>query len=327
MTRYSLTLTFFLALTTGTIIGQTYKQLISEADSLYNAKDYKKSNELFQQAFKLGKGNSSDLYNAACTAALAGENDNAFCFLQLAFQNGWTNIYHLKKDADLNGLHADNKWKELVNKMQTKVDSIEANYDKPLQNELLQIFQDDQEIRHEYIAAAKKLGYNNPTVDSLVKIMLYKDSVNLIKVIKILDEKGWVGKDKVGVQANQTIFLVIQHSDLRIQEKYLPMMRNAVKEGNAIGSSLALLEDRIALEQGKKQIYGSQIYRNPETNEYYIAPLDDPENVDKRRTEVGLGLLADYVKQWNIVWNIEKYKLQLPTYEQLQQDMMKKTNK
>jgi len=86
------------------------------------------------------------------------------------------------------------------------------------------------------------------------------------------------------------------------------MMREAVKEGRAYASSLALLEDRLALRQGKKQIYGSQIGFDKETEKYIVQDLEDPDNVDKRRAEVGLPPLADYVKNWNIVWNVAEYK-------------------
>jgi hypothetical protein len=94
------------------------------------------------------------------------------------------------------------------------------------------------------------------------------------------------------------------------------MMREAVKNGKAAGSSLALLEDRVALGQGKRQIYGSQISRDPETQEYYISPLEDPDNVDKRRAEVGLGPLSEYVIHWQIKWDVEKYKKDLPKLEE-----------
>ncbi len=93
------------------------------------------------------------------------------------------------------------------------------------------------------------------------------------------------------------------------------MMRAAVKKGNANASSLALLEDRVALHQGKRQIYGSQIHTDKETPEMYVAPLIDPENVDKRRAEVGLGKLADYVSHWDLVWDIEKHKERIAKIE------------
>jgi hypothetical protein len=110
-----------------------------------------------------------------------------------------------------------------------------------------------------------------------------------------------------------TLFLIIQHADLATQEKYLPMITEAVKIGKANPGDLALLEDRIAIRQGKMQIYGIQIGRDPEDPElYYILPLQDPDNVDKRRTEVGLQPISEYVHQWQIKWNIEQYKKDLP---------------
>lgn len=294
---------------------QEYENLIRQGDSTYFLNNYNKATEFFQRAFKLKKDNPNHLYNGACSAALSGDKKNAFEFLELAFQNGYTNITHLKNDTDLNNLHNEKEWAELLVKMQKKVDEIERDYDKPLQAELLSIYNDDQSIRMEYMNAVNKFGYKNSKVDSLAKKMIYQDSINLIKVTKILDEKGWVGSNKIGGQANQTLFLVIQHSDLKTQEKYLPIMRDAVKKGNASIKALALLEDRIALGQGKKQKYGSQIWRNEKTNEYYVAPLEDPDNVDERRHEVGLNSLSEYAKQWNINWNVEEYKKQLQEIE------------
>ena len=86
------------------------------------------------------------------------------------------------------------------------------------------------------------------------------------------------------------------------------MMKAAVKEGNARPSSLALLEDRVGLGQGKRQVYGSQIGIDQETGEYYVLPLIDPENVDKRRAEVGLGSISQYVGNWDMTWDVEKHK-------------------
>jgi hypothetical protein len=296
--------------------GQSYNDLIKQAFSYYQTKDYKKSLDLYEHAFKIEQINYSDLYNAACSAALAGKTETAFNLLNLSIQKGWTNINHLKEDADLTALHNYKDWKITLKTLQKKVDKIEANYDKPLQKELLQIFKDDQNIRRQYIDSSKIYGYNNSIVDSLANVMIFNDSVDLDKVTKILDTKGWVGKDKVGEKANSTLFLVIQHADIKTQHKYLPMMREAVKKGNASASSLALLEDRVALREGKKQIYGSQIGRNPKTNENYLLPLEDPDNVDRRRTQVGLDSLSDYVKHWNIIWNVEDYKKNLAKYEQ-----------
>lgn len=74
----------------------------------------------------------------------------------------------------------------------------------------------------------------------------------------------------------------------------------------------------MALGEGRKQTYGSQIGFDESTNKYYVLPLEDPDRVDQRRASVGLGSLADYVKRWDIAWDVEAYKKQLPEIEALQ---------
>ena len=93
------------------------------------------------------------------------------------------------------------------------------------------------------------------------------------------------------------------------------MLREAVKKGNAQPAYLAMLEDRVALGKGEKQIYGSQIGHDQKTGEYYVSPLIDPDNVDKRREEVGLGPIQEYISNWGITWDVEEYKKKLPEIE------------
>ena len=92
-------------------------------------------------------------------------------------------------------------------------------------------------------------------------------------------------------------------------------MRQAVKERNAFGSQLALLEDRVLLRQGKHQIYGTQLLRYA-GGDWFLQPLADPDHVDERRREVGLGTMKYYLKNWDMVWDVEEYKKQLPAIEQ-----------
>ncbi len=188
------------------------------------------------------------------------------------------------------------------------------NLNKPLAAELDSIFSDDQDGRQQLDAVQQKYGYDSKEVKALWQSINEKDSVDLVKIKAILDKYGWLGADIVGHKGNQTLFLVIQHADIKVQEQYLPMMREAVKNNKAQPSSLALLEDRVALREGRKQIYGSQIHGGPNgTN--WISPIEDPDNVDKRRAEVGLGPLADYVANWGIKWDVAQYKKDLPEIE------------
>ena len=294
---------------------QDYGTLIKQADIFYNEKNYSESVRLFNQAFSIQKRDPQHLYNAACSAALSGQKNLAFEWLNMAADSGWYNLNHLQSDSDLSSLRDKENWNELISKIQIEVDKIEAKIDKPLRAELLSIFDEDQSIRREFLAARDQYGQDSPKVDSLTNIMIEKDSLNLIAIKHILDTRGWVGPELVGGQANQAIFLVIQHADLATQQKYLPMMREAVQFNNASRSSLALLEDRIALGEGKKQIYGSQIGFDKTTGLSYVLPLIDPLSVDERRAGMDLGPLAEYAKRFGIVWNAEEYVKQLPEIE------------
>lgn len=296
---------------------EKYSELIKGAWNLYKTKDYKQSAEKYSQAFSIlgDKSNTSDRYNAACSWALAKEIDSSFVQLaQIAEKGNYSNYGHITTDSDLDNLHLDKRWREILELVKSNKEKAEANFDKPLVAILDTILEQDQGLRKQIRNVEKKYGRDSNEMKAHWKKIAKKDSINLIKIQKILDERGWLGPDLIGDQGNLTLFLVIQHSDLSIQEKYLPMMRDAASKGNAKPSSLALLEDRVSLRQGNSQIYGSQIYTD-KNGKKYVAPLIDPDNVDKRRAEVGLGTLQDYVSHWNIIWDVEKYKKELPELE------------
>jgi hypothetical protein len=181
-----------------------------------------------------------------------------------------------------------------------------------LSKQLDSIYFTDQNIRLRLDSMEKIYNWQSQEMQLLLKEMMHQDSINLSYVKEILDKYGWLSPEEVGKKANNTLFLVIQHADHLTQVKYLPMMRDAVKKSSASGSSLALLEDRVAIDEGKKQIYGSQLAMYFDSNEYFVLPLEDPDNVDKRRAEVGLQPIAQYLERWGITWNVEKYKKELP---------------
>ena len=298
-----------------------YFRLIKKADSLYTIKDYKNSANTYSDAFKsIGwKGMPNDRYNAACSWAMANMPDSAFFNLErVASKSGYSNYSHIVKDRDLLGLHSDKRWNPLIELVKLNKEKAEANLNKPLVAQLDSIYFDDQNYRLQEQELEDKYGWNSKEVKDIWKIIRVKDSVNLIKIVAILDKYGWLGTDVIGNQGNSTLFLVIQHADLKTQEKYLPMMREAVKNGKAYGSSLALLEDRIEIRNGRKQIYGSQIGMNADTKMHYVSPLIDPDNVNKRRASVGLGTLEEYVKYWGMIWDPEQYKKELPKIEEAQ---------
>ncbi len=313
-------------LVTNFIIGQNmqdYNAFVAKADSLYNVEEYSQSSLEFEKAFDASEGKAfpHDRYNAACSFALSGNSEKAFYHLIYLAEHKlvkYKDYNHITTDTDLNSLHNDERWNKLIELVKANKEEAEKNLDKSLVAILDSIYEEDQKYRAQIDGIEKKYGRDSKEMQKHWGLINQKDKRNVIEIQKILDERGWLGADVIGEKGNTTLFVVIQHASLEIQEKYLPMMRDAVKQGNARAGSLALLEDRVALGKVEKQIYGSQIGRIKETGEYYLLPLIDPDNVNNRRTEVGLGPIEEYIFHWDMSWDVEDYKKKLPDYEALQ---------
>jgi hypothetical protein len=302
-----------------------YTENIRKAWDLYNKKDYLNSAKTYSLAFALngGKGTQDDRYNAACSWALAGNADSAFHYLfGAAEKNNYDNYGHITTDSDLNSLHADPRWPKVLSIVTKNKEKTEANYIKPVVAVLDTVYLDDQKTRKGIVELIQKQGMQSDTVKKRLAEMHYYDSINLLKVQKLLDEYGWLGFDKIGRVGALTIFLVIQHSDLAVQQKYLPMMREAVKNKQAIPANLALLEDRVALREGRKQIYGSQI-GSDSTGKPFLEPIEDPDHVDDRRKAVGLGTLSDYLKQFGLEMDMDKFKKEWKEMEERKKKVTK----
>lgn len=185
--------------------------------------------------------------------------------------------------------------------------AIAAGLDVALMEEFDQIMITDQAQRGEMRGMSEKYGRQSPQMDSLWKLQNFSDSVNTIRISQLIDEKGYPGKSMVGPGHQSTAFLVIQHADLAVQEKYLPIIKEAADAGEIRWSSVALLIDRVRQRQGKKQIYGSQVNQDPETDEYFFGPIEEPYKVDSIRNSVGLGPLSNYAQNWNFAYDPDKH--------------------
>ncbi|MEJ8801041.1 DUF6624 domain-containing protein [Pontibacter sp. H249] len=275
-------------------------QTTTNAFAKYEAKEYKTSGEMYDKALKAGNGTASDHYNAACSWSLAGNKNKAFTHLEQAIAKGYTALAHWQQDTDLSSLHTDKRWPQLLEELKKNVAKIEATYNQPLKAQLEAIYEKDQQIRREFLAARDKHGMESEEVKELGQKMGQIDKENQQQVVAILDEHGWPGKSMVGMQASTAAFLVIQHAPKEVMEKYLPVMREAAAKGEASNNHLALMEDRVRMNNGLPQLYGSQVQMNPETKQWELYKVEDEANLDKRRAEMGLGPIKGYLKSMGV---------------------------
>jgi hypothetical protein len=291
-------------------LDKQYSVLVSDALNLYEKKDYLNSALKYSEAFKKYGNHSiiTDRYLAACAWALANNRDSAFNQLfKVIDKSNFIFEDYVVSNSDLSSLHTDSRWDVIMDVIDSK-ENDDQMLDKPLGNSLKEIYFKDVSLRKQAKEIERKFGFQSDTVKTLWKKITENDSTTLIKVKLILDSRGWLGSDVIGVLSNRTLFLSIQHSNLKTQEKYLPMLRYAVQIGDANPANYAYLIDRIAIEQGKKQIYGTQLSRDKKSGEVYILPLEDPDKVNLRRKEIGLGSIEDYISPLGITWNLNKYK-------------------
>lgn len=149
------------------------------------------------------------------------------------------------------------------------------------------------------------------------KLVKKNHAINEIKVKNILDHYGWPSHEDVGDRGNWTISNVLQHSSLEVREYYIPLMKQAVLDGQLEARFLVRAEDRIATDKGELQLYGGQMKYYPETKSFNLWPVYDPENIDKRRAKIGLDPIAVFLKdRFDFEWNLEEQIARSKAFEE-----------
>jgi len=117
---------------------------------------------------------------------------------------------------------------------------------------------------------------------------------NAIILNKIIDEIGYPSNDKVGREASEAAWLVIQHSIGRpdFMKKCVKLLEQVVNEGNGNPINLAYLSDRIAVFECKPQLYGTQFDWDG-NGEMSPQPFDNLVKVNERRMSIGLNTLGE----------------------------------
>lgn len=163
--------------------------------------------------------------------------------------------------------------------------------------ELEAMFEADQRGRQEAHRAMIEHGHASPEVRAVWEKQSAVDQAHCARLVDIIDAIGWPMSSEFGHKAAQGAFFILQHGDHHLQMRFLPMVRVAAEAGDVEWQHLALLEDRIRIRSGQKQLYGSQLSFDADSKTLVPLPIEDEEQVDARRETMGLGTLAAYVKE------------------------------
>ncbi len=146
----------------------------------------------------------------------------------------------------------------------------------------------------------------------------FKDSIYQIhqkQLAELFDQYGYLGIDRVGEEGEKHFWLMVQHSDHvpAFQQKVLDALPAEVADSNAQASHLALLTDRVRINNGQKQLYGTQVQFIPETGWTLPKPLADSATVNERRLAIGMEPIEAYLNQMSEL----HFMLNGPVFEEL----------
>lgn len=135
------------------------------------------------------------------------------------------------------------------------------------------------------------------------------DRAHTERMRAIIARIGWPTESKVGEEAAEKAWLLVQHSDhdTAFQRHCLDLMKEAgPKEVNM--ENVAYLEDRVRIASGEGQLYGTQ-FGDDEEGKFGPLPIEDPEHLDERRAEMGMGSFAEYeahMRKLNEEWRAQE---------------------
>ena len=165
--------------------------------------------------------------------------------------------------------------------------------------EIIEMAREDQDVRREFIACLRESGRAEAPGD-LARRMAEVDARNIARLKQIVARQGWPAISLVGKEAAGAAWLLVQHADRDpgFQADVLHRMEILLPRGEVSPRDFAMLTDRVLVNRGEPQVYGTQyeavtiegiVHFGPKT------PIRDPGKLDVRRMEMGLPSHDRYV--------------------------------
>lgn len=140
----------------------------------------------------------------------------------------------------------------------------------------------DQTLRFEGAKANKSLKKRQlGPYNFLVYIM---DQVHNLKIHRIIDVYGYPSVRTIGRDGMSAFWLLVQHQDFDLE-----LQKECLAKCDFSKTDAAYLTDRVLVNQGKDQVYGTQFTGALDRKGNPIPrPIKNMKGLDKRRKEVGL---------------------------------------
>ncbi len=134
---------------------------------------------------------------------------------------------------------------------------------------------------------------NNPAKE-VTDELRRTDKANQVALIALVERCGWPTVDQVGSKAAGAAFLIVQHATPELRSRYYPSIEADWSRHPEHREAIALMQDRMQVEQDRPQRYGTQLYKQGDT--YVLFPIEDVEHVNQRRAQFGLPGMCEYLR-------------------------------
>jgi hypothetical protein len=155
----------------------------------------------------------------------------------------------------------------------------------------------DEEFRNSLVSAAGLMATPLATqlgVERESEVVTgVSDTAVLARLRTLAATRGsiWPTRSVVGAAGVRAVWTLAQR-DTALQRTVLHRMMESGPD-EALAADVAVLEDRVRLQSGRKQLYGSQL--RMVAGKLVPAPIEDPVHVDMRRDAAGLPPLEQAV--------------------------------
>ncbi len=171
--------------------------------------------------------------------------------------------------------------------------------DSFLADSLQRMAERDKFVRQKVDSAFQKYGKDSPQWKKAWDNMQLTDKSNNAALKDIITKlNSYPGMDKAGEDGAHNFWVLVLHqdADLALQRQVLDLMKTAYENHVVEPGDYAYLYDRVLVNGGYKQIYGTQVYYDKEKKMYVPHPLMEPATTDEKRAEMQMPSMAEYMK-------------------------------
>ena len=176
---------------------------------------------------------------------------------------------------------------------------------RDVQTNILRLWREDQSARGVYVAlqtkdktgskywASRLASAHTANIDGMSQIYIESAMKNF----------DWIDEKRFGKEVSNHAWLLVQHADRdpEFQSMALKRMEPYLKSRGVSRSNYAFLFDRVAVNTGRKQRYGTQPDWNCVEGQMKLQPLEDPDNVNELRKEMGMDTVEESLAYMNTI--------------------------